>query len=122
MKSQIKQIGAVVLENPLWIEEYGTPNTMMGEVEMSLDGTHIAYSAEIKTPYRTASSQSDSGWIGETEMLALQALWEAGTTFDITYVDDATETVRMAHEKQISFDEISLGACIYNGIIPMAKV
>lgn len=122
MTATIKQIGSVVLDSPLYIEEFNSPNTMMGEVVMSSAGSHIAYSAQITTPYRTAGSRSDSGWITEQNMVDLKALWESGTTFLITYDDDSTETCRMAHEKQISFDEIALGTCIYNTIIPMAKV
>lgn len=122
MTAIIKQIGTVVLDSPLYILEYDVPNDIMGEVAMSASGSHIAYSALIATPYRTAESRENSGWLSVAQMDALKALWIAGTTFLITYDDDSTETVRMANEKQISFEEISLGLCIYQGTIPMAKV
>lgn len=118
----IKQIGTVVLDSELYIDEFDSPNTMQGEAVMSVAGTHISFSAPILTPYRTAGSRGDSGWLSEQNVIDLKALWESGTTFTITYDDDTTETCRMAHEKQISFEEISLGTCLYYGTIPMAKV
>lgn len=122
MTATIKQIGSIVLDSPLYIVEYDQPNDMMGEVVMSGAGTHIAYSAPIYTPYRTAESRGQSGWLSEQNIADLKTLWNGTTTFNITYSDDSTETVRMAHEKQFTLEEISLGACIYVGSIPMAVV
>ena len=123
MTQTIKQIGTVVLDSPLHINEFNTTNDIMGEVVMSANGTHISYSAQIYTPYRTAESRGEGGWLSEQNKTDLEALWvNLGTTFDIVYEDDSTETVRMAHEKQIDFTEIAVGACIYTAFIPMAKV
>lgn len=123
MTATIKQIGSVVLESPLYINEFDEPNDQMGEVEMSSLGSHIVFTAPINTPYRTAGSRGQSGWLSEQNVIDLKAMWNAPeVTFQITYDDDSTESCRMAVEKQISFDEISLGTCIYTGTIPMAKV
>lgn len=123
MKAMIKQIGSVVLDSQLSIKEFNVSNSVMGSVSMSAGGTHISYSALIHTPYRTAESIGEGGWLTEQNKTDLETLWiDLNATFDIVYEDDSVETVRMAHEKQIEFTEISVGTCIYTAFIPMAKV
>lgn len=122
MTQKVKQIGSVVLFKPLYVKEFNEPNTMAGESIMSAAGSHIVYSAPINTPYRTLETLADSGWLDETNVSDLKALWLTDATYTLTYDDDTTETVRFAHEKQITFNPVSLGACYYNVVIPMAKV
>jgi len=122
MTKKVKKIGDIVLYKPLFVKEFNEPNELMGEMIMSADGTHIAYSADIHTPYITLETRSDSGWLNEANVSALKAIWGDITSITITYDDDTTDTVRTAHEKQPVYAETSLGACYYNVIIPLAKV
>jgi len=122
MKNMVKQIGSIVLHKPLFVKEFNEPNNMQGEMLMSTLGTHIVFTAPIETPYITLETKGDSGWLSEDNIADLKALWYTSLEYDIIYIDDTTDTVRFANEKQIVFSPISVGACYYNVIIPLAKV
>ena len=122
MTKKVKQIGDIVLHKPLFVKEFNEPNDMQGQMVMSTVGTHIVYTAPIITPYITLETKEGSGWLDEDNVTDLKALWISGLQYDIIYTDDTTDTVRFANEKQIVFTSISIGACYYNVIIPLAKV
>ena len=118
-----KSIGTVTFEiNSLFIKEEEENDSIVSEMFMSSDGTHIVFEAEIYTPYITLSSKSH-GWINETQRLELVSMWkQLDTTFTLTYTDNTTETVRFAREKKMQLIPISEGAELYRGLIPLAKV
>ena len=122
MKKKVKQIGSIVLHKPLFVKEFNEPNDMQGEMVMSTLGTHIVYVASIATPYITLETKEGSGWLSEDNIADLKALWVSSLEYDIIYTDDTTDTIRFANEKQIVFTPISVGACYYSAIIPLAKV
>ena len=117
-----KQLDSVEFAlNTLFIQEELTNAETMGEMNMSADGTHIVYVAEIKTPYITLDSKQ-YGWITETQRLALVAMRkQLGSTFLLTYDDLTTDTVRFAHEKEMVFTPLFEGSKKYTAIIPLAK-
>ena len=116
-------LGSVSFDtNTLFIQEEFSNAKVMGEAVMSAAGTHIVYTATIKTPYITLDSKN-YGIITDTQKTALEVMWESpGTTQTLTYDDSTTETVRMAVEKDLIFTELWEGACKYRAIIPLAKV
>ena len=123
MSKKVKQLGSIVFYKPLFIKEFSEPDNVVGEMVMSANGTHIAYSAPINTPYVTLQTLGNSGWLDEDNVSALKLLWVAlDTTYTIIYDDDSTDIVRFAHEKKPSYLPISVGACYYNVTIPLAKV
>lgn len=116
------QISTTEFLYPMWVKELKNPNTMMGDMEMSVAGTHIVYQAQIHTPYITLESR-ESGWLNETNMTELIALYnQLDTTFTLTYSDASTDTVRFAHEKGIIFKPTHEGSCYYYATINLAKV
>lgn len=116
------QIGAIEFLYAMWVNEYENPNTVMGEMVMSADGSHVAYQAPIKTPYITLTSR-ENGWLSEANVDALKASYDQlDTTFTLTYGDLSTETIRFAHEKGISFTPIHEGSCYFYATINLAKV
>ena len=119
-----KSLGAVTFDytNKLFIKEEFDNGSVLGEMNMSADGTHIVYEASISTPYITLESRQHS-IISEAQRVALMTMWETlDTTYTLTYSDDSTDTVRMAKEKKIVFTELWEGACQYRAVIPLAKV
>lgn len=122
MKRQAKQIDTIIFTYPLWVEEFETPNSVQGEVKMSASGNHIAYQAEIRTPYITLASMQ-SGWISEDDVIAITALYNTlDKAYLLTYDDDSTELVRFAHEKGITFTPLVEGSCEFYVTINLAKV
>ena len=117
-----KKLGTVTFGlNTLFIQEEMNDDAVIGETIMSAAGTHIVYAAEIKTPYITLDSKKH-GWITEEQRLALIVMRkQLDQTFTLTYKDDTTETVRMAHEKPMVFTPLYEGSKKYTAIIPLAK-
>lgn len=119
---KVKQINTIVLLHQLWIKEEEEPNTVISEVALSGAGTHVVFQAVMNTPYITLISK-EYGWLSEDNMNDLKILYnQLGATFDITYSDDTTDTVRVAHEKGIVFTPIYEGACYFSVTINLAKV
>ena len=118
-----KSLGAVTFDtNTLFIQEQYNSNSVMGEMIMSADGTHISYEASISTPYITLDSKQH-GIITELQREALITMWNTlDTTYTLTYDDDTTDEVRMAREKKIIFTPLFEGSCEFRAIIPLAKV
>lgn len=118
-----KQLGNVLFSfNTLFIQEEMSDDTVMAESIMSAGGTHVVYEATINTPYITLDSKQ-YGWITEAQRAELVAMWkQLGQTFTLTYKDNTTETVRMAHEKKMVFTPLYEGSQKYTAIIPLAKV
>ena len=119
-----KQLGAVTFDyvNTLFIQEQYIKSEVMGEGLMSASGTHIAYEAQIHTPYITLDSK-EFGLIDEDRRDALMTRWNTlGTEYLLTYDDDSVVSVRMAREKAISFTPLFEGSCEFKAVIPLAKV
>lgn len=119
-----KSLGAVTFNNPntLFIQEQFNSNNVEGLVKDSAAGTQIVYEATRYTPYITLDSKQ-FGIVTEAQRETLMTMWDAlDTNYTLTYDDDSTETVRMAHEKKIVFAELWEGACEFKAIIPLAKV
>lgn len=117
-----KQLGDIVFDkNALFIQEEMVNASVMSEVGMSAQGTHIVYEAEIHTPYITLDSK-EHGWVTEEQCDALVEMRTGlGEIFTLTYDDDTTEEVRMANEKQLVFTPLFEGSCDFLAIIPLAK-
>ncbi|WP_297525118.1 hypothetical protein [Sulfurovum sp.] len=117
-----KQLGSVVFDmNSLFIREEMSPSNIMADTVMSAAGSHIVYEADILTPYITLDSKQ-YGWIREQQAEELKSMWgQIGLVFVLTYDDDSTETVRMAHEKQLALTPIYEGSDKYTAVIPLAK-
>ena len=116
-----KQLGTVTFDtNTLFIQEQYTSNSVQGLSVVSAAGTHIAYEAEIYTPYITLDSK-EHGIIDETKRDALMTMWNTlDTTYTLTYDDDTTQVVRMAKEKKIVFTPLFEGSCEFRALIPLA--
>lgn len=115
-------LGAVTFSiNTLFIREQHETSEVMGEMQMSVAGSHIVYEASIATPYITLDSKQH-GVIDETQRAALMTMWNTlDTTYTLTYDDASTETVRMAREKKIVFTPLFEGSCQFTCVIPLAK-
>jgi len=122
MTSKVKQVESIVLQYPMWLDEFYTPKNMIGENRMSAAGVAVMYEASIKTPTRTLLSR-ESGWLSEDNITDLKTLWSVvGNTFSIIYDDDSTDVVAFDRSRALSFTEVSEGMCEYTAVIPMMKV
>ena len=116
------QLGNVVFDDPLWIDEEEKPNSKITETKVSASGVHIAYVQELKTPYITLVSK-ESGWITEAQAEEIKSMHDQiGTFFQIYYDNSTSEEVRFAHEKQLSITPLFEGACEYTVNLPLAKI
>jgi len=122
MTARAKGLGALTLTYMLWVDEYEKPNHIMSEAQMSADGNHIVYQAEIFTPYRTLTSKRH-GWLTEDDITALKTMYsQLDTNFVLIFDDETTESVRFAHEKPLVFTPLFEGSDYYTAVIPLAKV
>lgn len=110
----VKQIGTVVLTNPIKWVNYDVSNKVATEVEPNIDGGVIVYEQTIQDNaiYIELRSTNTSGWQSTAVKDALLTLANASlglTTSIITSTDD-TVNVRYAHEKTaVSFESVTEG-------------
>ena len=117
-----KSLGGVTFDYPLHIFELDNPENILTEQMISATGEHIVWNKEILTPYITLNSKEE-GWVHQLNKDSLFCMYSLlETTFTLTYTDDTTETVRIAHEKDFNFDPLYEGSEWYSVTLSLAKV
>ena len=121
-QKRAKQLGALVFDYPLHILELDEPDNMLSEKHMSATGHHIVWNKVIQTPYITLTS-FEEGWVSQISKDSLIGMYNLlETTFTLTYTDDTTDLVRIAHENDFTFTPLYEGSEYYMARLSLAVV
>jgi len=119
MEKRVVKIDDIVLDSPLHVEEFYSPNVFSSSYKRAIDGNIIVWEQKNKFEPRTIVSM-ESGWIGyDTKQKLLSQYSQIGKLFTIYYNDGTSETARYDHENGISFTPLWEGSDTYTVKIHM---